>query len=48
MGGSPGTAHMFIVNPFSGGMAGIAKLFSTHPPTEQRIARLMEMDRRGV
>ncbi len=35
------TAHMFIVKPFSGG--GLANLFSTHPPIEQRIARLEEM-----
>jgi heat shock protein HtpX len=39
--GSPATAHLFIYNPFSG--AGLASLFSTHPPTEQRIARLMAM-----
>ncbi|MEJ2717203.1 MAG: zinc metalloprotease HtpX [Deltaproteobacteria bacterium] len=32
------TAHMFIVNPFSAG--GFSRLFSTHPPTEERIARL--------
>lgn len=38
MNASPSTAHMFIVNPLSGG--GIAKLFSTHPPIEERIARL--------
>jgi len=37
------TSHMFIVNPFSGGMSGITRLFSTHPPTEERIARLEEM-----
>jgi heat shock protein HtpX len=42
--GSPATAHMFIVNPFRGG--GITKLFSTHPPTEERVARLLEM--RGI
>ncbi|MDX2033529.1 MAG: zinc metalloprotease HtpX [Blastocatellia bacterium] len=36
--GSPETAHMFIINPFSGG--GVAKLFSTHPSTEERVARL--------
>ncbi len=35
---SPQTAHMFIVNPLSGG--GLATLFSTHPPLEERIARL--------
>jgi len=35
---SPATAHMFILNPFGGG--GLFKLFSTHPSTEQRIARL--------
>ena len=39
--GSPATAHLFIVNPFSGG--GMAKLFSTHPSTEERIARLEAM-----
>jgi len=36
----PATAHMFIINPLHGGMAG---LFSTHPPTEERIARLKAM-----
>jgi heat shock protein HtpX len=35
------TAHMFIVNPLSGG--GFASLFSTHPPIEERIARLEAM-----
>jgi heat shock protein HtpX len=34
----PATAHMFIVNPLTGG--GIMALFSTHPPIEERIARL--------
>jgi heat shock protein HtpX len=38
---SPATAHMFIVSPLSGG--GIARLFSTHPPMEERIARLESM-----
>lgn len=42
--GSPATAHMYISNPFSGGLA---NLFSTHPPTEERIARLERMGLRG-
>lgn len=41
MDANPATAHMFIVNPFSA--RGIANLFSTHPPIEERIARLQEM-----
>lgn len=40
---SPATAHMFIVNPLTGG--GLASLFSTHPPMPERIARLQEMSR---
>jgi heat shock protein HtpX len=40
---NPATSHMFIVNPLSGG--GFAKLFSTHPPIEERIARLEAMAR---
>ncbi len=36
------TAHMFIVNPFSG--KSLLKLFSTHPPIEERVARLRAMD----
>ena len=39
--GSPATAHLFIINPFTGG--GLAKLFSTHPSTEARIERLEAM-----
>jgi heat shock protein HtpX len=35
------TAHLYIVNPFSG--RNVAGLFSTHPPTEERIARLRRM-----
>lgn len=35
---NPATAHMFILNPFSA--QGLSKLFSTHPATEERIARL--------
>ena len=38
---SPATAHMFIVNPLSGGK--LARLFSTHPPIEERIERLEHM-----
>ena len=37
--GARTTPHMFIINPFSPG--GIMALFSTHPPTEQRIQVLM-------
>ena len=37
----PSTAHMFIVNPLSG--RGLVSLFSTHPPVEERIARLNAM-----
>jgi heat shock protein HtpX len=37
----PATAHMFIVNPLHGG--GVVKLFSTHPPVEERIKRLKEI-----
>ncbi|PID59463.1 MAG: protease HtpX [Ignavibacteriae bacterium] len=38
--GRASDSHMFIVNPFFGGMQ---KLFSTHPPTEERIRRLKEL-----
>ena len=41
---SPATAHMFIVKPFS--LSGLMGLFSTHPPTEDRIAALMDLARR--
>jgi heat shock protein HtpX len=37
----PATAHLMIINPLSGG--GVAGLFSTHPPTEERIHRLLAM-----
>lgn len=40
-GASPATAHMFIVNPLTGG--GLMSLFSTHPPMEERVRRLEEM-----
>jgi heat shock protein HtpX len=41
MNANPATAHMFIVNPLRGG--GLVNLFSTHPPMEERIARLEAM-----
>lgn len=42
MDANPATAHMFILNPFAGGMGGLRALFSTHPPTEERVRRLRE------
>jgi len=39
----PATAHMFIVSPLTGG--GLMKLFSTHPPIEERVRRLNELAR---
>ena len=38
---NPATAHMFIVNPLTGG--GLMTLFSTHPPMQERIRRLEGM-----
>lgn len=40
---NPATAHMYIVSPLFGG--GLSGLFSTHPSTQERIRRLMELDR---
>jgi len=40
---NPATSHMFIVSPFSA--RGVVRLFSTHPPVEERIARLEGMAR---
>ena len=44
MDANPATAHMFIVNPLTGG--GLMTLFSTHPPMEERIRRLERMGSR--
>jgi heat shock protein HtpX len=41
MDANPATSHLFIVNPLSGGS--MLALFSTHPPVEERIARLKAM-----
>jgi heat shock protein HtpX len=41
MDASPATAHMFIVNPLTG--SSLMNLFSTHPPLEERVARLRAM-----
>lgn len=43
---NPATENMFTVSPLTGGSLG--NLFSTHPPMQERIARLQEMARRGV
>jgi len=42
----PATANLMIVNPLSG--RGFTNLFSTHPPVEQRIARLKELSQQAV
>ncbi len=41
-GAKPATAHLMIANPFSG--RGLAGLFSTHPPMEERVAALERLD----
>ena len=43
--GSPATAHLFIVNPFSA--SGLVSLFSTHPSTQERVKRLQAMAHPG-
>lgn len=46
-GGNPATSHLFIVNPFRDDA--IASIFSTHPPTTERVRRLRKMkERQGV
>lgn len=45
MSGNQATSHMFIVYPFSG--KSLSKLFSTHPPTSERIKRLKQMATTG-
>jgi heat shock protein HtpX len=44
--GTPATAHLFIINPLTGG--GLLRLFSTHPSTEERVERLRAMARSGA
>jgi heat shock protein HtpX len=44
---TPATASLFIVNPFGAVATGVSRLFSTHPPAEDRIARLEELARRS-
>ena len=39
--GSPASQSLFIVNPFSGGA--FVRIFSTHPPIQERIARLRDL-----
>jgi heat shock protein HtpX len=46
MAANPATAHLFIVNPLHAGV--LATLFSTHPPTSERIRRLREMELRSL
>ena len=41
---NPAQATMYIVNPLSGRKVNFASLFSTHPPAEERIARLRRGD----
>ncbi len=55
IGGSPqsldhaheSTAHLFISNPFGNGMQKLSRLFATHPPIEERVARLRGADKYG-
>jgi heat shock protein HtpX len=45
---NPAEATLYIINPLTGRQINFAKLFSTHPPTEERIERLREFDRTHV
>lgn len=46
---NPAAAHMYIINPLQsnavGGLSGLGSLFSTHPPTSERVARLQALAR---
>jgi heat shock protein HtpX len=44
-GGNPSTSHLFIVNPFRG--VNLLSMFSTHPPTGERVRRLEGMAKSG-
>jgi heat shock protein HtpX len=48
MDAGPATAHLFIVNPLTGQQGIMSKLFSTHPPLEERIRRLEHMAKTEV
>ena len=41
---NPAQAQAYIVNPLTGRQMSFAKMFMTHPPTEERVARLRQMD----
>jgi heat shock protein HtpX len=45
---NPAEATAYIINPLTGRKVNFANLFSTHPPTEERIARLRNLDRTTV
>jgi heat shock protein HtpX len=45
---NPAEATAYIVNPLTGRKVNFAALFSTHPPTEERVARLRNFDRTGA
>lgn len=42
------TAHMFIISPLFGSMGGLKSLFRTHPPAEERIQRLLAMEKENL